>query len=451
MATTMVHGSPSKHILLFTIPTILGNFFQLAYSTLDAVILGRFAGKNALAAVGAANPMMNIVTFLIVGLCMGASVLMSEFYGANKITRLKHEIATTLITGLLFTIFLSVVGVLSAKYLLMVIATPQEILSEAGDYLRIVFGGLIFTFLYNAYSSALRSIGDSVTPIIFLIVAVVINGVLDAYFVIALGWGVRGTAAATVIAQAISSIACIVYAAKRFPLFRFSKEDRRVDRYLLFRTLNYSWASAMQQTCLYIGKVFIQGAVNPLGVDSIATFNAVSRVDDFAFVPQQSISHSMTVFLAQNRGARRYDRIKKGFRSGMLFELIYWLMLGSCVFCTASHIMRLFVSQGDESVVLLGVEYLQIMAIFYFMPGLTNAFQGYFRGMGRMQVTLGATALQITVRALCSYLFAPSFGITGIAFACIIGWIVMVTYEIIMYLFSLKRDYPNNMKGKEKA
>lgn len=447
MATTMIHGSPAKHILVFTIPTILGNFFQLAYSALDAVVLGQFAGRDALAAVGTANPIMNIVTFLIAGLCMGASVLMSEFYGADKITRLKHEITTTLIVGVLFTIMLSAAGLFFSERLLMLISTPKEIFNDAGAYLKIIFGGLIFTFLYNAYSSALRSMGDSVTPIIFLIVSVIINGVMDVYFVAVLKMGVRGTAAATVIAQGVSSVACMLYAAKKFSFFRFRREEWRVDKYLLSRTISYSWASAMQQTCLYIGKVFVQGAVNTLGVDSIATFNAVGRVDDFALVPQQSISHSMTVFLAQNRGAKRFDRIKQGFYSGMMFEIIYWIFLGLFVFFAAPYIMRMFVSQGEESVAALGVEYLKIMAVFYFMPGITNAFQGYFRGMGKMRITLGATVLQITVRAVCSYIFAPVFGVTGVAYACIIGWVFMVTYEIIMYIHGLKYDLLN--KGEE--
>lgn len=441
MATSMVHGSAAKHILLFTIPTVFGNLFQLAYSTLDAVILGHFAGKNALAAVGTANPMTNIATFLIVGICMGASVLMSEFYGANKLTTLRHEISTTIITGFCFTAVISVLGFLLARPLLQMIATPPEILGDAQMYLRIIFAGLIFTFLYNVYASSLRSIGDSVTPIIFLIISVVLNGILDVLFVAGFHWGIIGTAAATVIAQAVSCIFCIVYAYYKVSLFRFSRKDWVIDRYLLGRTLSYSWASAMQQTCLYIGKVFVQGAVNPLGVDSIATFNAVNRVDDFALVPQQSISHSMTVFIAQNRGAKKSRRIHSGFWNGILFELFYWLILGTGVFLFSPQIMGIFVTEGEQSVIALGISYLKTMAIFYFLPGVTNGFQGYFRGMGKMQVTLGATLIQITVRVICSYFFAERFGITGVAYACVIGWLFMVVYEVILYIKSIKHDF----------
>lgn len=212
-----------------------------------------------------------------------------------------------MIAGLIFTIILIAICALIAKPILILIRTPDDILLDATNYLRIIFFGLIFTFLYNIYASTLRSIGDSKTPLLFLII------IMDIIFVVYFKMGVSGAAIATVIAEMFSSIFCITYVYMKIPILRFTKNEIVLDRTLLRITVAYSWVTAMQQTCLYVGKVLVQGAVNPLGVDAIATFNAVNRVDDFAFTPQQSISNGMTTFIAQNRGAIKTERIKKVF------------------------------------------------------------------------------------------------------------------------------------------
>lgn len=444
MATSMVHGSIPKHLITFTIPTILGNIFQLTYNAMDSIIIGKYAGKESLAAIGTANPIMNIVTFLMIGICMGASVLMSEFYGAGDKEKLRHEISTTLIIGTVFTLFISIIGIAFAVPALYLIKTPPEIVYQAAQYLKIIFAGLIFSFLYNAYAATLRSVGDSVTPIIFLIISVIINGGLDLLFVVVFHWGIMGTAIATIIAQAVSAIACIIYAYIKIPFLRIGIKDFIIDKTLIFKTISYSWASAMQQTCLYVGKVVVQGAVNPLGVDSIATFNAVNRVDDFAFVPEQSISHSLTVLIAQNRGAKKEHRIKKAFWWAMLIETIYWVMLGTVTFFSSKNIMQLFVSEGDIGVINLGVTYIKIMSFAYIMPAITNVFQGYFRGMGKMQATLIATITQMVVRAICSYILAPSLGVSGIAYACIIGWAFMILFQVPAFIIIKKRGNLSN-------
>lgn len=309
----MTTGNIPKHLVKFAVPLVLGNLFQLTYNATDSIIVGRFVGKNALAAVGTANPIMNIVMFFIVGICMGASILMSEYFGAGDIKKFKKEVSTTMIAGLIFTIIMISICVIMTKPILMLIRTPDDILLDATNYLRIIFFGLIFTFLYNIYTSTLRSIGDSKTPLIFLIISSILNVVMDIIFVVYFKMGVSGAALATVIAEMFSSIFCITYVYIKIPILRFTKKEIVLDRILLKNTVNYSWVTAMQQTCLYVGKVLVQGAVNPLGVDSIATFNAVNRVDDFAFTPEQSISSGMTTFIAQNRGAKKTERIKKVF------------------------------------------------------------------------------------------------------------------------------------------
>ena len=310
------------------------------------------------------------------------------------------------------------------------INTPIEILGDATSYLRIIFCGLVFTFLYNVYAATLRSMGDSKTPLLFLIISSVLNVVMDIVFVVYLHMGVNGAAIATVTAEVIASILCITYACVKFPILRFSRKELIIDRSLLKITINYSWVTAMQQTCLYVGKVFVQGAVNPLGVESIATFNAVNRVDDFAFAPEQSISNGMTTFLAQNRGAKKNERIKQGFWYGMKIESLYWLLLLVVIYFGAPHIMNLFVPEKNSKVVELGVTYLEMMAFFYLLPSWTNGIQGYFRGMGDLKVTLRSTFIQMVGRVSFTYLLAPKYGIVGVALACLAGWIIMLAYEV---------------------
>lgn len=439
MVKSMTSGSTGKHLISFAIPMILGNIFQLTYNAADSIIVGRYAGKNALAAVGTSNPIMNIITFFIIGICMGASVLMSEFYGAGEEKKLKREVSTSIIIGSGFTLVMSVVCILLAKPILRLLRTPNEILGDAILYLRIIFIGLIFTFFYNFYASTLRSMGDAKTPIYFVMIAAVVNILLDLLFVGVFHQGVVGAAIATIIAQGLSSILCVIYATKKISLLRFKPSEFVVDKSLIKQTIHYSWYTSMQQTVLYVGKVFVQGAVNPLGVESIATFNAVNRVDDFAFTPQQSIAQGMTTFIAQNRGANKPDRIKKGFIRGLQLEVSYWFLLVGVVFFGASTMMRVFIRDGDLSVVILGTEYLKAMSIFYILPAFTNGIQGYFRGMGKMEVTLRATTVQMIVRVIFAYILANTMGIKGIAYACFIGWVAMLLYEVPTLLLLQKK------------
>ncbi|WP_238915929.1 MATE family efflux transporter [Clostridium sp. YIM B02555] len=440
MVTDMTHGSIYKHLIKFAVPLVLGNIFQLTYNAADSIIVGRFVGTKALAAVGTANPVMNITIFLIVGICMGASVLMSEYFGENNIKKFKREVSTTILAGLIFTIVMIILCVILVDPILRLIQTPEEIMGESAIYLRIIFCGLIFTFLYNFFSATLRSIGDSKSPLIFLSISAVLNVVMDIVFVVYFKMGVAGAGLATVTAEMFSALFCIIYIYKKVPLLHFARKEIILDKALLKITINYSSVTAMQQTCLYVGKVLVQTAVNPLGVDAIATFNAVTKIDDFAFTPQQSIASGMTTFLAQNRGAQKYDRIKRGLWVGMKMETMFWFILVGLVYFGANSLMRLFVPNEGGKVLEMGVTYLHFMAFFYLLPTWTNGIQGYFRGMGDLKVTLISTFSQMAGRVIFAFLLAPKFGIVGIAISCFAGWIIMLLYEVPM-LVRHRRNY----------
>ncbi|SFR73120.1 MATE family efflux transporter [Anaeromicropila populeti] len=434
----MTSGNISKHLIRYSVPLILGNLFQLTYNAVDSIIISRFASKESLAAVGTANPIMNIIIFFIIGICMGASVLMSEFFGSDDTDTLTKEISTTLIFGLISTTIISIICILLSRPVLLLMNTPDEILEKSALYLKIIFLGLLFTFLYNVFASALRSIGDAKTPLYFLSLASVLNGCLDFLFIAFFQLDIVGAALATIIAEAISAILCIFYIYKKVPVLHLSRKALKIDVDLLKKTLHYGWATAMQQTCLYIGKLLVQGAVNPLGVDAIAAFNAVNRVDDFAFTPEQSISHSVTTFVAQNRGAKTEDRIMKGFKIGLVLEIFYWVFICILTFLCAELIMKLFAKSHETEMINLGKKYLQLMAFFYLLPAVTNLLQGFFRGIGNMKITLVCTTVQMIFRVTFVYLFAPSFGIPGIAYACLLGWIAMLSVEVPYFFHSIK-------------
>lgn len=433
----MTEGKISRQLVTYSIPLILGNLFQLTYNTLDSIIVGRFIGKEALAAVGATAPIANILILGISGICIGASVIMSEFFGAKDYKMLKKEMATTSVFGLFFSLILTLIGVITARPFLELFHTPTEILDMATTYLQIIYLGIPFTYFYNSIAAALKSIGDSKTPLKFLAFAATLNAVLDLIFIGGLNFGIACSAVTTVIAEAVSALLCVAYVYKKIPILQVRYSEFKIDKALLRKTLGYGSVTALQQSCQPIGKLLIQGAVNQHGVDMIAAFNAVSRIDDFAFTPQQSISHGITTFVAQNRGAKKYNRILKGFKNGMVIEVIYWMLICATVLLLKEPIMRMFVTEeGSGDIISLGSQYLGLMAFFYILPAFTNGIQGFFRGMGAMNLTLIGTLIQTSLRVVFTYLLSPTLGINGIAYSCVIGWSAMLMFAFPFYFRS---------------
>jgi putative MATE family efflux protein len=445
----MTEGSSSKILAAFAIPMVLGNIFQQLYNTTDAIIVGRLIGKNALAAVGVANPIMSVAIFFIFGLCIGTSVLISQLFGAEKYKILKKEVSTALIVGIIFTAAVSVLCILLSRWFLVMTGTPAEILDSADIYLKIIFGGLIFSFLYNFYSSALRAVGDSRTPLIFLVISCVLNGVFCVFFIAVLKLGVAGSAIATVIAQGISFLLCISYVYIKVPLMRIKYSELSVDRKLLKLTVQYSWVTALQQTCLYIGKLLVQGVVNPFGTDAIAAYNSVTRVDSFVLAPGDSLSASISTYAAQNKGAGRWERIREGYRNCNIMITAYCTAVSLLVFFGSGMIMGLFVPGSEKNVILIGVKYLRLMSLFYVLSGFCSVFQGLFRGVGKLRITFIATAMQISTRVAISYMLAPWLGISSVCLAVGAGWVLMIIYEGLSakkYFGEIEKYYPDESK-----
>ena len=438
----MTEGKIIPQLTSFAVPLVLGNLFQLTYNAADSVIVGKFVGDDALAAVGTAGPVMNMVILFISGMCRGAGILMSTQYGAKKYEQLEKQISTTLLGGLAFSAALTVLLLLIGDPLLRLLQVPEGIMGPADTYLKIVFVGLVFTFVYNFFSNTLRALGDSRAPLYFLIISAVFNVLLDLVFVLGLEWGVPGSAAATVLSQAVSCLFCLLYIKKKVPLLCLGRKWLAFDISILWRTFSYGITSALQQMCVQLGKICVQTVVNVQGVSFIAAFTAINRVDDFAMTPQQNIAHAATTFMAQNKGAGKISRMKKGFLSSVLLEAVYTVIVAVIVFCLSRQIMQLFVSDGSEEVISLGISYLQMISIMYLMPAATNIIQGFFRGLGDLKITLISTALNMAVRFLSAWIMIHVLhgGFECLAWSNMIGWIAMLALQVPLILIRWKKE-----------
>lgn len=438
MAKDLTTGKITPQLVKFTIPLVLGNLFQLTYNAVDSIIVGRFVGKEALAAVGICNPILTLFILFLNGLCMGASILMGNQFGAKDYDKLHRQISTTMIAGFLFSVFLSVSCIIFAHPILRIMRVDLSIMSMTTNYLRIIFAGLIFTFMYNCFASTLRALGDSQTPLYFLITSAVVNIIGDLFFVLFLGWGSEGCAVATVLSEALSCILCIIYIQMKVPVLQLGKKWLIFDKKLLGKTISYGWASAMQQATVQLGKLGIQAIVNSMGVAVAAAFAVVNRIDDFAYSPEQNIGHAMTALMAQSKGAGKKDRLKEAFRSGMKIELVYGIAIFLICFLFATPLMRLFTKDSD--VIRHGVTYLRLISIMYLLPAATNGIQGYFRGIGDLKITLISSFVNMGVRVVVAAILVLTFSlqIEALPYSYLAGWIGMLITELPLLIRSYK-------------
>ena len=399
MTNDMTKGAITPLLIRFTIPLVLGNLFQLTYNAADSIIVGKFVGEEALAAVGTSNPLMTLAILFINGMCLGAGILVSTAFGAGDTRLVERQVSTTAIAGTVFSLAFSALCVILATPLLQLMQVPADILPIAVNYLRIVFAGLIFTFFYNFLAATMRALGDSKSALYFLMISSVLNIGGDLFFVEVLNWGSNGCALSTVISEALCCVLCVLYIRWKVPI-------------------------------LQLGKIAVQAIVNTMGVSTMAAFTAASRIDDFAYTPQQNIGHAMTTLMAQNRGAGKHDRVKQGFLCGMRIEGVYGVLIAVVCFGGAPFIMKLFVT--DPEVIHLGVRFLRTVSLFYLMPAFTNGIQGFFRGVGDLKVTLVSSTINMLFRAAAAAMFVLMWKleIEALPYSYVVGWVVMLAYEL---------------------
>ncbi len=429
MTKDLTTGKIMPILVNFTVPLVLGNLLQLTYNAVDSIIVGHFVGKEALAAVGICNPISTLMILFLNGLCMGASILMGIQYGAKDYKTLHRQISTTMLSGVVFSFFLTLFCVVFAVPILHLLQVDASIMEMTRQYLRIIFMGLMFTFLYNFFSSTLRALGDSASPLYFLIISAVLNIFGDLFFVIVLKAGSNGCAISTVLSEALCCLFCVIYIQKKVPILRLGKKWLVFDSSLLKKTIAYGWASAMQQATVQMGKIAIQALVNTMGVSVAAAFAVVNRIDDFAITPEQNIAHAMTALMAQNKGAGKNDRMREGFRCGMILEIVYGMVVMVICLVFAGELMALFVK--DEEVIGHGVIYLHLIAVMYILPAITNAIQGFFRGIGDLKVTLMSSFTNMAVRVIAAapMILLWNFGIEALPYSYLAGWVAMLLVE----------------------
>ena len=440
MTKDMTTGKIMPLLVKFTIPLVLGNLFQLTYNAVDSIIVGHFVGKEALAAVGICNPISTLMILFLNGLCMGASILMGMQYGAREYDTLHRQISTTMLSGVIFSVFLTLICVIFAVPILHLMQVDPSIMVMTTQYLRIIFVGLVFTFLYNFFSSTLRALGDSNSPLYFLIISAILNLFGDLFFVVVLHAGSNGCAVSTVISEVLCCLFCIIYIQKKVPILRLGKKWMVFDSSLLKKTIAYGWASAMQQATVQLGKLGIQAIVNTMGVSVAAAFAVVNRIDDFAYTPEQNIAHAMTALMAQNKGAGKKDRMREGFRCGLVLETIYGIAVFIVCFVFARHLMMLFVK--DEEVISHGVTYLHLISVMYILPAFTNGIQGFFRGIGDLKITLISSFINMGVRVLAAapLVLIMHLGIEALPFSYLAGWVGMLVAELPLLIKTYRKQ-----------
>lgn len=431
----MTEGSIFKHLINYAIPLIIGNIILVTYEAVDAIIIAKKAGEVALAGVATVAPIMNLVIHLVSGVSIGASVLIAEFYGADDNEKIKKEISTVIITGEIFTAIIVGICFFFSKAIFTIMQVPTEVMEGATTYLKVVSIGFLFVFLYNILSNSLRAIGDTKTGTYFLIISSVINLVFDILFVFYFDWGIFGAAIATLFSQIVACTGCAIYVQKCIPIMSLKLKDLVVDFSLYKKTMSYGLITALQQTVPPLSRVILISNVNTLGVSAMSAYSATSKMDDYTIIPQQSIAFGIMTCVAQNRGGKTYWRIRETLRKGIILELIYSLIIQLITFFFAYQIMLCFAPNPASAMVELGIANLKFVAFFYFMCGIANALQSFFRGMGDMKITLIASVSQVTVRVIVAIILIPKIGFIAVAYALMVGWVVMLIIEIPYYIF----------------
>ncbi|MFR8859135.1 MAG: MATE family efflux transporter, partial [Enterococcus faecium] len=339
----LTKGSPAKLILLFTVPLLIGNVFQQFYNMIDMIIVGQTLGKNALAAVGATGSLTFLIIGFAQGLTAGLAIITAQRYGAKDYRGLKKSFAASVVISLVVTVILTVLSLLFIRPMLQLMQTPPEILDQAQTFISIILLGIFASVSFNLLSNVIRALGDSRTPLFFLIIAVIINVVLDLIFIIYFGMGVEGAAIATVIAQVSSSVLCLVYIKKKMPLLQLRKKDFNFDKEEFRVHLNAALPMAFQSSIIAVGAIVLQAALNSLGTDVVAAQAAAGRIDQFANQPMMSFGIAMATFTAQNYGAKEYGRILQGVRQTLLMSVGFSLLAGAIVIFFGHFFVQLFV------------------------------------------------------------------------------------------------------------
>lgn len=439
MENELTQGPVMKTMLRFAVPMILGDLLQQCYNIADTLIVGKFLGADALAAVGSAFSLMTFLTSILLGLAMGSGTVFSIRFGQKDTLGLKEGILASFTLLGIVTIILNILIFAGIDWIIWVLRIPANLVEQMREYLIVIFAGLIGIFLYNFFASLLRSLGNSVVPLIFLAVSACLNIGLDLWFVAGLNRGVAGAAEATVISQYVSGIGIAIYTRIKFSEL-FKKETNvslRLSR--MGEITRFSALTCLQQSIMNLGILAVQGLVNSYGTTVMAAFAAAVKIDAFAYLPVQDFGNAFSIFIAQNFGAKRMDRIQKGIHVAVFTSLTFGFLISCCVVVLAKPLMILFIDANETAVITEGVRYLHIEGAFYFMIGGLFLLYGLYRAIEKPGMSVVLTIVSLGTRVFLAYTLSaiPSLEVVGIWWSVPIGWFLAdalgVGYYIVKY------------------
>lgn len=433
MELDMTKGEPSRIILRFFIPLFIGDLLQQFYSIIDAIVIGKFVGTDAFAAVGSSSAVTVFITSILLGLSMGASAIFSQLYGGKQYDELKKTISTALIFLFCVGVFITIVTSVFLQQIITLYQMPKETATYAVDYLKYVFIGFVFVGMYNAFAFLLRAFGDSKTPLYFLAASCISNLILDLLFIVVFHMGVAGAAIATLITQTFAAVGCGVYTIKRMQFLNFKRKDLIFSITAFKKVATFSLLTALQQSISSFGMMLIQGLVNTFGSTVMAAFAACSKIDSVANAPLQDLGNSFSTYTAQNKGAGQTKRIREGFRAISRIIITLSSIISFVAFIFAPNLITLFINKDATEVIAVGVSYLRIVSLFYVLLGFIVMFYGFFRGLGAIKISIIMTIVSQGLRVLLAYSFAPTLGFSGICWAIVVGWFLSDLLGFYMY------------------
>ena len=438
----LTSGSIGKKMILFSLPMIFGNLLQQIYNIADTLIVGKFIGQNALAAVGSIYTLITFITSIIIGLCMGSGAIFSEDYGRKDEDSFKKNVFHSFIFIFGITLIIYLIIYPGVDLILKLLNTPSEIYNMTKEYVLFVFIGIIFIFLYNFFSYLLKSRGDSITPLIFLGISCILNIVLDIWFVLGLNLGVGGAAIATVIAQAVSGIGLMIFSFIKLPLIRLKRIDLKVEKSRMLKIMGFDFATGIQQSVMNLGILLIQSLVNSFGTVVMASFAAAVKIDSLAYMPAQEFANAYSLFTSQNYGAKQKERIQKGSKLAFIISSVFCIIVSIFIFFMSENLMKIFIDSKEIATIKEGARYLKIEGSMYVGIGILFLWYGYFRGVNKPSVSLILTIISLGTRVLLSYTLAPytSLGVVWIWLSIPLGWILADLVGLIFYLNKKKKE-----------
>ena len=418
-------GNISKQIIIFAIPMLIGSLFQQMYNIVDALVVGRFLGGGALAAVGVSLSAFGFLSAVLIGLTTGASVVISQFFGAKKYDKLELAMSTSIIVLFVFSVIITVLGVSLTPLMLRLLGTPADIFRDAQTYMQIQMGALIFPIFFNMYTAYLRALGNSRSPLYILMFSTTFNAVLNIILVVILGFGIAAVSFGTVISQGLAAVLCYLYVRKKAPLLRIKKLN--FDTALFITILKYGLPAAMQLSLVALANLLIIRLINSFGIAAIAAITAASRIDQMAILPISTLSLALSTFVAQNMGGGHEERAQKGLKSTVLFTLALAVSISAILFITGPWLISMFVDQADPNlhqILQTGQEYLRVLVVFYFLFALLFSFNGFFRGAGDAVIAMVFPVCSLTIRTVGAYALVhlAGMGPEALAWSIPMGW-----------------------------